>query len=311
MSKKLKVVKDKKNDDSAFAIVYGGKYDNCIITLEENENKQKELIVENLLDHISEKKVRSKKKYMSLKELLKIKNSFESGNINDDIKDIYNDLRPEVENDLNKHVHIYDGGIQVIPLLKENQYDRIMVSGQSGSGKSYWCGQYGQQYNKLYPKNNIYVFSKIEEDEALDKLKNIKRIKLSDELLDIDFDQSELSNSLIIFDDIDTINNKKLCDKVKRMRDDLLECSRHYGISMLCISHQLLNFKSTKTLLLECNKIVFFPLSGGYQIRRFLKEYCSFDQQQIKTIMNIKSRWICINKTYPNTIIGENDVYIM
>ena len=80
---------------------------------------------------------------------------------------------------------------------------------------------------------------------------------------------------------------------------------------MLCISHQLLNFKSTKTLLLECNKIVFFPLSGGYQIRRFLKEYCSFDQQQIKTIMNIKSRWICINKTYPNTIIGENDVYIM
>ena len=159
---------------------------------------------------------------------------------------------------------------------------------------------------------DVRTYSKMDKDDVIDCIKGVKRIKLNEEILDADIDIKDLKNSLIICDDIDTITNKQVCKLVANLRDDLLENARHYNIYLCCVSHQILNYKSTRHLILESDIIVFFPRSGGYQIKRFLKEYMSLERKQVDDVMKIPSRWIAINKnTFPNTYIGENDIYIL
>jgi hypothetical protein len=154
------------------------------------------------------------------------------------------------------------------------------------------------------------MFSKKDSDKAIDDVVDVKRFKIDDNILDIDFDINDLSNSLCIFDDIDCFE-KKIYDKIKNIRSSILELGRDKRIYMCSVSHQILNYKNTRDLILESNKIVFFPRSGQYQIKRFLKEYCGLDKDKINLIMNINSRWIQLNKTYPMTITGEHDIYII
>ncbi len=56
----------------------------------------------------------------------------------------------------------------------------LYVSGASGSGKSFYTSDYMKEYNRLFPKNKIYIFSSLEKDEKLDAVKNTKRIKLNE-----------------------------------------------------------------------------------------------------------------------------------
>lgn len=307
----VKLTKNKEDNNIPLAIINGGKNSGDIVYFDNNNIKEGELKIDNLFDYISDKKVRQQKKYMTTKELLFIKDAFEKNNIRHEIKDIYDKLKPEIQTEYNKHVHIHDGQFEIIPMMKDNQVQKCFVSGMSGSGKSTWISKYAQNYKKLFPKNEIYVISRHTEDEVIDKLKP-KRIKLDEEILDVDIDLKDLNNSLVIFDDIDTIPNKKINQLVSKLRDDLLENARHHNIYMCCVAHQILNYTKTRHLILESDTIVFFPRSGGYQIRRFLKEYIGLDKDKINMIMKINSRWICLNKqSYPISLISENDIYIL
>jgi hypothetical protein len=59
---------------------------------------------------------------------------------------------------------------QLIPDLNKKR-DCIYVAAQSGAGKSYFCTQYLKEYIKMHPKNPIYLFSYLEEDETIDEIK--------------------------------------------------------------------------------------------------------------------------------------------
>ena len=306
---KLSSKKDCKN---AIAIIRGGSKDGEFVYFDESNKNEPVLKVENLYDLVSDKKVRSQKKYMSLDEMMKLKVAFETGNIQEDIKEIYDKLKPEVQKAQHNHIKLNDGQFELVPLIKENQVQKIMVAGMSGVGKSTIISHYAENYKKLFPKNRIIIISRHDEDPVLDKIKGIKRIKLNDEILEAEIDLSDMAQSLVIMDDIDTIPDKRINKLIANLRDDLLENARHHNIYMCCVSHQLLNFRTTRHLLLECDSIIFFPKSGGYQIKRFLKEYASLEREQVQTIMKLPSRWICLNKnTYPNTIISETDILIL
>lgn len=303
----------KKNDKkNALAIIKGGKQDGEIVYFDDSNKNEPILKIDNLFDYVSDKKVRSKKKYMTLKEMMNLKLAFEKGTIHDDIKEIYESLKPEVKTSVDNHLKIHDGTFEPIPSMIENQVQKVFISGMSGSGKSTWIANYAKNYKKLFPKNNVIVISRHDEDDVIDKIGKIKRIKLTDEILDAEIDIKDLANSLIIMDDIDTIPSKPIANLIARLRDDLLENARHHNIYMCCVSHQILNYKNTRHLILESDSIVFFPRSGGYQIKRFLKEYISLEKDKINMIMKLPSRWVMINKnTYPNTLISENDIYIL
>ena len=149
------------------------------------------------------------------------------------------------------------------------------------------------------------------EDEVLDKF-NPTRIQINEELLENPIQPEELQNSLVIFDDIDTIPDKKLNEAVRSLRDDLLETGRSYNIYMCNTSHQLMNYKHTRTLLNESTAVTFFPKSGSsYHIKRFLKEYCGLEKKQIQKILELPSRWVTINKVYPCFILYEKGAFLL
>ena len=306
-------------DGKPIAIVKGGDLNNQIIYLCNNDNKT-ELKINDLFDHVKEKKVREQKKHMSFQEMMSIRNAFEYGDQIDKkyLKTIYDKLEPEVIDSVRCKIMVHDGIIRPLPHIIDetddsaDQNDRIMVSGASGSGKTTWIRKYVKNYAKLYPGNKIYLLAGKPKDKKMDDLECVTRIPLNSELYDLKFDFENFKNSLIIFDDTDVIPDKKMCEYLRRFRDNVIQNGRSYGISTIAVSHILCNAKNTQTLHTECNKIVLYTKIGAYQIQRYLKEYCLISPENIKKINAMSSPWIMINKsTVPTTVLSEHEIFIL
>jgi len=187
----------------------------------------------------------------------------------------------------------------------------IYITGQSGSGKSYWMAQYCNEFHKMFPKRSIFLFSSLAEDKTIDSVKCLKRIKLTPELMNEDITAEDFKDSLVIFDDTDVISDKKMKAKVNQIMGSILETGRHWNTYCCVSSHLACAGNDTKRILNEAHKIVIFPASiGAGKLKYLLENYSSLDKDQQKKLKGIKSRWICINKSYPNVIIAEKDILL-
>jgi hypothetical protein len=126
--------------------------------------------------------------------------------------------------------------IQQIP-NKDRERDVLYVVGQSGSEKSYYTLQFAKEYHKMFLKNGIYLFSTLSSDSTLDKTDFIKKVQLTDDFLNTDFNNEDFANSLIIIDDVDTIRDNKLKKKVYQILNMLLETRRHSKSFIIYTSH--------------------------------------------------------------------------
>ena len=162
----------------------------------------------------------------------------------------------------------------------------------------------------MFKDDDIYLFSSITHDKALDK-HDPTRIILDNDLINDPIEPSELENSLVIFDDTDTIRERNMRKYLEVLRDWLLEQGRHFKIRMLITSHLLSNYSSTRRILNEATGVVVFPKSGSgtYHIKNFLKTYCGFDKSQIKKFVNLPSRWVMVYRSYPQYVIYEKGCY--
>lgn len=203
-----------------------------------------------------------------------------------------------------------DSDSKLQPLPNKLIVEKIYISAPSGSGKSTYAGKWIGEYVKMFKDNELYLFSSIDYDKVLDK-HNPTRIILDQELLNDPIKPKELSNSLVIIDDCDTIRDVKIRKYIENMRDWLLEQGRHYKINLLITSHLLSNYSSTRRVLNEATSVVVFPKSGSgtYHIKNFLKSYCGFDKEQIEKFLNLNSRWVAIYRSYPQYVIYEKGCY--
>lgn len=230
------------------------------------------------------------------KKIVYLKDKSKDQDVNENLVDISTDKDMD---DLFNNLEINYGLVEPIPNTKVDR-ESIFIAGPAGSGKSYFSGRYMDQYHKKYPDNPIVIFSRKSEDPAIDNYEwDPIRIQLDEEYLYDPVLLEDLENTCVLFDDIDTFP-KDIRESVQHLRDDILEVGRSFHITTICTSHQLMNYKSTRVLLNEATQVVFFPKSGSqYHIKRFLKVYCGLDKDQIKDIINLPSRWIMINKSYP------------
>lgn len=195
--------------------------------------------------------------------------------------------------------------------------ERILICGQSGSGKSTIASNWIQDYLSVKEKD-VFLLSRVEEDKPLDDIKLLQRVDLKqfsvspEEFALNGLDTEEFKNSIVILDDIDTIADKKVLNNVIALRDDMLETGRHNDITMLCITHVLFQNKNSKKPLNEATGVILFPRSGSkYHIRRYLKEYCGLEEKQITHIMNLNSRYFYISRTYPNYVVSEREIFLL
>jgi len=226
----------------------------------------------------------------------------------DDFEDKFKDVKKKYTEIEQKEIALNSG--EIVPYPNGDTREVLYVAGASGSGKSTYTAKYIEQYKKVFPKNKVYVFSRLEEDPAFDNLKLV-RIKLNEELLVDPIKTDELSNSLVIFDDIATIPNEDIKNTIMKLRDDILETGRHNNIYVVNTEHLMMNYKYTRTLLNESSHVTFFNGASKYHIVRFLKTYCGLDKKQIERILKLPSRWVTICRNYPQYILYSSGVYIL
>lgn len=201
--------------------------------------------------------------------------------------------------------------IQQIP-NKQQERQILYITGASGSGKSYYTQLYCSEYKKLYPKNDIYLFSSINEDSSIDKIKGLQRFILDDAFLKEEITAEDFRNSMVIFDDTDVISNKALKFKINSILNILLETGRHFNASVIYTSHIATAGIDTKRILNEAHSITIFPSSlGGRSLKYLLDNYLGFDKEQIKKVKKLDSRWTTICKTFPMVILSEKEAYLL
>lgn len=200
--------------------------------------------------------------------------------------------------------------IQLIPNTTKER-GVYYICGMAGSGKSYFCNRLIEQYHKLYKKRSIYLFSLIDDDPSITS-KFVKRVKLDKKFIETSFELSDFQDSMIVFDDVDTIRSKGIKDKLFHILDTLLQCGRHKNCSIVYISHIVCNGNATKMILNESNYITIFPRTlGARSIRYLLQEYIGMDKSQIKKVKTLDTRAVTIMKMYPSVILYDQGAYLI
>ena len=201
-------------------------------------------------------------------------------------------------------------GDKLQPLPNKDVVEKIYISAPSGAGKSTFVGKWMKEYKKMFKDDDIFIFSSIKHDKPLDKHDPI-RIELDDDLINDPIEPSEIPDSLVVFDDCDTIRDRRMCITLMVLRDYLLECGRHFNIRMLITSHLLSNYSHTRRILNESTAVILYPKSGSgtYHIKQFLKTYCGFEPREIKKFLNLPSRWVGVYRSYPMYVIYETGAY--
>jgi hypothetical protein len=200
---------------------------------------------------------------------------------------------------------------QVIPNISVAR-DICYITGASGSGKSYWTRLYADQYRKIYPKREIYLISSLTEDSSIDKIKNLRRIKLNPEFLNEDIQATDFKESLVIFDDCEALTDKRMKNKVQGILNQLLTIGRHHSVSICNLTNSACNGAETKLILNESNSITIFPHGlGGRSLKYLLEQYLGLDKHQIKRLKNLNSRAVTILKSYPMCVLSEKEAYVL
>jgi len=186
------------------------------------------------------------------------------------------------------------------------------VTGASGSGKSYYTKAYADEYHRLYPKRDIYIISSIKEDKTIDKIKDLKRIKLEGEFLTSELTAEDFKDSLLIFDDTDCLTNRNIKNKVDSILNSVLETGRHFNVEVVYTSHLACNGRETRRILNECKSVTIFPSGlGGKAMKYLLDNYFGLDKEQIRKIKKLNSRWVTIQKGFPMVVMSEKECFVL
>ncbi|RZK26956.1 MAG: hypothetical protein EOO43_01245 [Flavobacterium sp.] len=202
------------------------------------------------------------------------------------------------------------------PSKEELKSRTLFVAGESGAGKSYFVKQYAERYHKEYPKHPIYLISYLEQDETLDSFKPITRInaftqEVLDECLSWDL-KEEFSNCFIIFDDIDSVVNKKTKEIIYGFLNKILRIGRHSFTSCAYVGHALYGSNELKQILNECMTITFFPKYLNYKKMKYLLEnYFGLSKEQIEKVKSIRDRSATFIKGADKIILTDTRCFLL
>ena len=105
---------------------------------------------------------------------------------------------------------------EVFPVAQKFS-ERLYVSGPSGAGKSTFIAEYVKRLQERHKKRKVYIFSRVPEDPPLDQLKHVTRVPLELAFWSwVTLRPEDFHRSVMIFDDLDTLQNKELLKKFAR-----------------------------------------------------------------------------------------------
>jgi hypothetical protein len=315
MATKVKLSFDKSKDSTPIATVSGGEYNKDVLYLQQDGGKNlgkkgvKELeIGKHRLSKLSPRK--QSEVMRVLQDAYKKGIPPEHLNLEvDGAEDAYREMLGEVEEKGSTKIKLPPGSTFSLNFNPDPTKRSIFyIAGASGSGKSYIAKHLSEQYQKLFKGRPVYLVSKLKEDETLDGMTEKPQRLNIDKLVETPLtDLEPLRESLIIFDDFDTLTGKD-AKAVQQLIDDICIMGRHTVTSILILSHHLSNFKKTRLCLTEATHFVVYPQStGAHALNYFMKTYVGMGPEEVKTLKSSGSRWVCIHKNFPIYYITETE----
>jgi hypothetical protein len=206
-------------------------------------------------------------------------------------------------------------GEKLEPLPNIDTRECVYIAGPSGSGKSTYAATYIKNFLKIFDNMDFYIFSRKDHDDALDKLNPI-RINIDESLVTdpIDITKDLEGGAIVLFDDVNTIQDDKIRKAVNNLMADIMEVGRSFNVYIVITNHLVIpnEKKIARTILNECHSLTVFPKSGtSQQINYALKTYFGLSKKQIEEILHLPSRWVTICKGYPQYVFYETGAYIL
>lgn len=289
-----------------------GKKDNLTIYVKDNDTEKSEITHinrANLLPSSFFKKLPPTNVQLLKKALNESKKGYLNNNLN--LQALYDDGQQKLEKLEKKYFEIPPeiGKIEAVPMQESS---RIGVFGPAGVGKSTWIGNFFKKYLQYYKDNKIYIFSPKLNDPAFEKIKAVEYVKIDDSILHDPLNVDEFRDSICVFDDIESITDKKLNNAVRVFRDQCYEIGRApYNITTIAVHHVILGNERTKVILNESDEVVLFPKSNFAAISNLCKRYYGFTKDQLEYVRDVPSRWVVVKRSFPTTVISENAVKIL
>ena len=224
----------------------------------------------------------------------------------DSLRELYLEAKEEFEARNRKEFTIGYG--LVTPLPDGKRRECPYVCGPSGAGKSTYVSKLIHEMRIADPQTPLFVFSRLDKDDIID-IHHPQRVPLS---ADMKITPEDVKQSICLFDDIDTIPDKKTFEVVQKLRDDLLETGRHEDVTVISTCHMMMNYKKTRVPLNEATSVTFFPGAGSsYHIKRYLKEHAGMEKKMIEKILKLPSRWVTLYRRSPQYIIYEKGCFLL
>ena len=205
----------------------------------------------------------------------------------------------------------------ISPMMSVDERTVAYIGAPSGAGKSTVASNLIRNWIKTHNPDEVYIISRSDyrDDKAFEGL-NLKQIKITTKLIEnpIDITNMVQGDTLMVFDDIGTIQEKKLKEAVEKLICDILETGRKYKIWVIVTNHLLIpqDKKFARCMLNEMQSLYVFPRAGGkQQIRYILKTYYGMDKDQINEIVERTNRWVRIEKTYPQFVMTDDEAYLI
>lgn len=198
-----------------------------------------------------------------------------------------------------------------IPYPKRN--DILLLLGATGSGKSTSIRLYLIEFKRLYPEvKNIYLFTdNVEEDPVLAGL-GIKKIKIDRKLVDNPIKPIELKDSVVIFDDVDSIQDKEILKAITFLKGS---CAKQgvskCGITCIITNHNATENMSTKSAINEAKYIYIYPQGGTTGLNYLLRTKLGLDKEQYMKITQCKSRVVILHKRFPWYVIHSHGLFLL
>ena len=318
MATKVKLTFDKSKDSTPVATVTGGEYNKDVLYLSMGDSKSGKKGVQELQigkHRLSKLSPRKQSEVMRiLQEAYRKKIPPEHLNLDvEGAEEAYREMLGEVEETKETKIKLPPGSTFALNFNPDETKRSIYyIAGASGSGKSYIAKHLSEQYQTLFKGRPVYLVSKLKEDETLDGMK-IKPMRLNIEKITEKpmKDLEPLRDSLVIFDDYDTLTGKE-AKAVQQLIDDICIMGRHTVTSILILSHHLSNFKKTRLCLTEATHFVVYPQStGAHALNYFLKTYVGMGPKEVQSIKSTGSRWLCIHKNFPIYYITETEAGLL
>ena len=207
---------------------------------------------------------------------------------------------------------------EVVPIVKPTELNTVsfFVSASSGSGKSYFVAGLVNTIRTLDRFKEAEVFLITGQQKAdpayEDQIEHYLKINMdSDEFFTLKYQDFE--NSIVIFDDVNSLGNRYLESFVFNLQKSLAENGRKNNIALININHSSRDFQRTKYIIHESMYYTLFPSHNWNDTKKFLKSYLDYDENQMKDIKRLSrhTRAMTFHKQVPQYIVADHMIKLV